>query len=115
MDQPSLCTQSCTPCRGGTPPLARLEIAPLLKQVPAWKLAEDGRSITREWTFADWREAEAFVLSFGRRVGELAEAEGHHPDVAYGWGYVRLTLMTHAIKGLSKNDFVLAAKIDRLA
>lgn len=110
MGQPQLCDLKCVPCRGGMPPLARVEIAPLMKQVPDWKLADDGMSISRAWKFKTYKEAEAFVL----KIGEIAEAEGHHPDIEFGWGYVRVKLWTHAIKGLHKNDFIVAAKIDRL-
>lgn len=110
MEKPQLCDLKCVPCRGGIPPLARVEIAPLLKQVPEWKLADDAMSISRAWTFKTYKEAEAFVL----KIGEVAEAEGHHPDIEFGWGYARVKLWTHAIKGLHKNDFIVAAKIDRL-
>jgi len=110
MDQPQLCDLKCVPCRGGMPPLARVEMTSLLKQVPEWKLADDALSISRAWKFKDYKEAEAFVL----KVGEIAEAEGHHPDIEFGWGYVRIKLWTHAIKGLHKNDFIVAAKIDAL-
>ena len=112
---PQLCDLKCAPCRGGIPPLTREEIAPLLAQVPEWNLSGDARSISRAWAFKNFSEAEALALSFGPKVGALAEEEGHHPDVAYGWGYYRITLMTHAINGLHQNDFILAAKIDRLA
>ena len=110
MDQPRLCDRTCVPCRGGIPPLTSEAIAPLMAQVPAWTLADDGLSIARAWKFKTYKEAEAFVL----KIGEIAEAEGHHPDVEFGWGYARVKLWTHAIKGLHENDFIVAAKIETL-
>lgn len=110
MEQPRLCDLKCVPCRGGIPPLTREEIAPLALQVPEWTLADDATAISRAWKFKNFKEALAFV----NRVGEIAEAEGHHPDIEFGWGYVRIKLWTHAIKGLHANDFIVAAKIDRL-
>jgi len=79
--------------------------------VPAWALTHDATRIERDFKFANFAEAMAFV----NQVGGLAEAEGHHPDIAFGWGYAHLTLTTHKIKGLHENDFIMAAKIDRLA
>lgn len=109
MDQPQLCDLKCAPCRGSIPPLTRDQLAPLLAQVPEWTLAEDALSISRAWKFKDFKQAQEFV----NKVGAVAEAEGHHPDIEFGWGYVRLKLWTHAIKGLHENDFILAAKVDR--
>ncbi len=111
MNQPSqLCDLKCKPCKGGIPPLTREEIAPFAAQVPEWRLAEDALSISRSYAFKNFKEAEAFA----RRVGVIAEEEGHHPHIAYGWSYARLTLQTDAIQGLAENDFILASKIDRL-
>lgn len=75
-----------------------------------WELADDARSIRRSYRFRDFREALAFV----GHVGALAEAEGHHPDLSFGWGYATVSLQTKKIKGLHENDFILAAKIDQL-
>ena len=80
-----------------------------LKQVPGWELFAD-MAISRRFKFKNFKEA----LAFANRVGEIAEAENHHPDIAVGWGYVAITCSTHAIKGLSENDFILAAKINTL-
>jgi 4a-hydroxytetrahydrobiopterin dehydratase len=102
--------KSCEPCRGGVAPLNRAQAELLLPQVSKWRLADDDRSIFRRIAFKNFREALAFV----NQVGELAEAEGHHPDIEFGWGYVNLTLRTHKINGLHENDFILAAKIDHL-
>ena len=103
--------KTCTPCRGGIPPLTRAEAEAYLAETVGWELLEDGHKISRDYRFSDFREA----LSFVDRVGELAEAEGHHPDVAFGWGYATVSLQTKKIKGLHENDFILAAKIDEFA
>jgi 4a-hydroxytetrahydrobiopterin dehydratase len=105
-----LARKSCVPCRGGAPPLSESEIRALLGQTPRWKLEEDGRRLKRAFEFADFMEAMRFV----NRVADVAEAEGHHPDIAIHWNRVELTLWTHKIGGLHENDFILAAKIDAL-
>jgi 4a-hydroxytetrahydrobiopterin dehydratase len=104
---------SCVPCRGGVPTLTPDEILQLQPQVPEWRVVERGgvSRIEREYKFPDFRSAMAFAV----RVGELAEAEGHHPDLHVAWGSVRIETWTHKIHGLHMNDFVLAAKIDELA
>lgn len=81
-----------------------------MAEIPAWTLANDYLSISREFTFKDFKDA----LVFTDKVGALAESEGHHPDIALSWGKVGISLSTHAIGGLSENDFILAAKIDQL-
>jgi 4a-hydroxytetrahydrobiopterin dehydratase len=106
----ALAGKTCTPCKGGVPPLTPQEALALVRQVPRWELREDARSIERTFRFRDFREA----LGFVQRVGELAEAEGHHPDIRFGWGYATVSLQTKKIKGLHENDFIVAAKIDRL-
>jgi 4a-hydroxytetrahydrobiopterin dehydratase len=106
----NLTARTCTPCRGGIPPLTREEAARYLREAPGWELTDEGRKIRRTWRFASFREALAFVQA----VGELAEAEGHHPEIAFGWGHATVELQTRKIKGLHENDFILAAKIDRL-
>lgn len=100
----------CTPCRGGVPPLAREAAERYLGQVPGWTLLDDGRRLERRYRFANFKDALAFI----RKVGELAEAEGHHPDLRFGWGYALVSLQTKKIKGLHENDFIMAAKIERL-
>jgi 4a-hydroxytetrahydrobiopterin dehydratase len=104
-----LAAKTCTPCRGGVPPLARDQAEAYLDQAEGWQLLDDGKRIERRFKFRNFREALAFV----DRVGALAEAEGHHPDITFGWGYATVSLHTHKIKGLHENDFIMAAKINR--
>jgi 4a-hydroxytetrahydrobiopterin dehydratase len=104
-----LAAAHCEACEPGTPPLHEREAAELSAQVPAWE--RDGtRALHREFSFPNFRDAFGFVA----RVALIAEAEGHHPDVELGWGRAAFKLTTHAASGLTRNDFVLAAKIDRL-
>src|SRR3989338_10099168 len=101
-------TKKCIPCEVGTPPMAEDAVKTALLSVPGWELRE-GAKIRREWKFKNFAEAMAFV----NRVAELAEQEGHHPDILiHDWNSVRLEFMTHAIKGLSESDFIMAAKIN---
>ena len=106
----ALDAKTCTPCRGGIPPLDRAAAEALLTQAPGWTLDEGATRITRRFAFPDFASAMTFV----RRVGDIAEAEGHHPDVCFSWGYARVSLQTKKIKGLHENDFIMAAKVDRL-
>jgi 4a-hydroxytetrahydrobiopterin dehydratase len=105
-----LAKQHCEPCEKGTPPLSEQEAASLGSDVPDWE-RDANRTLTRELSFENFRDAFGFVA----RVALLAEAEGHHPDVELGWGRAAFRLTTHASSGLTRNDFVMAAKIDRLA
>jgi 4a-hydroxytetrahydrobiopterin dehydratase len=106
-----LAEKTCTPCRGGVPPLTPEEAEGYRAQAPEWLLLEDATRIERRFRFKDFREAFAFVA----RAAELAEAEGHHPDISFGWGYATVSLRTKKIKGLHENDFIMAAKLDPLA
>lgn len=106
----TLAGQTCIPCKTGTEPLSTVDIAKLLPQIPGWVLADNARSISREYTFSNFKHA----LQFVNKVGVLAEEQKHHPDIALGWGYVRLTLQTHTVNGLHSNDFILAAKINTI-
>jgi 4a-hydroxytetrahydrobiopterin dehydratase len=106
----TLAHRSCTPCRGGVPPLTLEEAERLRAEAPEWQLLDDAHRIERGFSFKNFREA----LTFVERVGALAEAEGHHPDLSFGWGYATVSLRTKKIKGLHENDFIMAAKIDRL-
>ena len=105
-----LAAAHCEACEPGTPPLPESEAADLSAQVPDWE--RDGtRALRREFSFSNFRDAFGFVA----RAALIAEAEGHHPDIELGWGRAGFELTTHAASGLTRNDFVLAAKIDRLA
>lgn len=104
----TLVSKSCVPCEGGVPALTPDEIAPLLGQVSGWSVA-DGKKLTKTYRFPDFAQALAFV----NRAGAVAEAEGHHPDLHLTWGKVGVEVWTHAIGGLSENDFILAAKLDQ--
>ena len=104
-----LSSKTCVPCRGGVPPLGGRELEVLAKQVPAWSVVE-GHHITRGFAFPDFRQA----LNFVNKVGELAEQQGHHPDILLSWGKAEVTSWTHKINGLTESDFILAAKIDEL-
>ena len=107
----NLADKACIPCRSGIPPLEVAVAKQLLSQAPSWTLMDDAHRIERTFRFPDFKGAVAFV----NKVGELAEAEGHHPDIHFGWGYATISMHTHKIKGLHENDFIMAAKINRLA
>lgn len=104
----SLTSKKCSPCEGGIGKLPDAEITKHLAEVTAWHRLGD--TIEKQWKFKNYVEAEAFVV----KVGKIAEEEGHHPDISFGWGYVKVNLTTHGAKGLTLNDFILAAKIDAL-
>ena len=109
-DPGTLASRTCVPCRGGVPPLPAEAAGTLLKELNGeWRIAE-GKRLEREFRFKNFRRA----MSFTQAVGAVAEEQQHHPDLCVGWGYVRVALTTHAIGGLHQNDFILAAKIDRL-
>lgn len=103
-------TAKCTPCeRGGIPmdaPAARKQ----LQNLPGWELAPGAAAISRRFTFKNFRQSLAFV----NKVGEIAESQGHHPDITLGWGYAEILFTTHAIKGLHANDFIMASKVNAL-
>ncbi len=104
-----LAKKECVPCRGGVPPLEGGAIKSFLDQLGNdWKTVDD-HHLEKEYGFKDFRGA----MDFAVKVGELAEAQGHHPDIYLGWGKVKLTIWTHKINGLTESDFVLAAKADR--
>jgi len=107
---PGLAEKTCIPCSGGVPPLNSGEAAQLRRELHSgWQVVND-HHLEREFKFKDFQEA----LKFTNRVGELAEAQGHHPDIYLTWGKVKVTTWTHKINGLTESDFVLAAKIDKL-
>jgi len=104
-----LASKQCVPCRGGVPPLQPKQIRDLLAQVDGWKAVDD-HHIEKSYVFSDFKTA----LEFVNRIGELAEDQGHHPDLLLSWGRVRVEIWTHKIDGLTESDFILAAKTDRL-
>lgn len=105
-----LASKRCKPCEGGVKPFTEAQARFYHAQLSTWDLGSDGASIFREFKFRDFKENLAFV----NKVAEVAEAEGHHPDFEIRWNRLKVTLSTHAIKGLSENDFIMAAKVDRL-
>ncbi len=109
-DMEKLASKSCAPCRGGVPSLTGEQAQELLSALPGWGLAENATRLARRFEFGDFVEAMKFV----NRVADVAEREGHHPDIAIHWNKVDLTLWTHKIGGLHENDFILAAKVNRL-
>jgi len=108
-----LLNKKCKPCEGGIPSLDISEIHKYQKKVDGWDVNKNGKEIyflEKNFKFKN------FVLSqnFINMVGDISENEGHHPDISFGWGYAKILITTHAIEGLSENDFILAAKIDQI-
>jgi len=101
----------CMPCQGGIPPLGSKETSILLNDVKGWELRESATRLYRSFVFDDFKT----TLNFINKVGILAEEEGHHPDMEFGWGYAYITIFTHKIGGLHENDFILAAKINDIS
>ena len=104
-----LASKHCVPCRGGVPALKGKELQELAKQVPAWKVVNE-HHLNRTYEFPDFKTA----LEFVNRVGEVAEQEGHHPNIDFTWGKAAITIYTHKVDGLTESDFILAAKIEKL-
>ncbi|HUC01898.1 MAG TPA: 4a-hydroxytetrahydrobiopterin dehydratase [Candidatus Paceibacterota bacterium] len=100
----------CVPCEGGMPPLDHEYVQKYSAQVPEWNVSGDEKKLSREFTFKDFVQAMKFVNA----VADVAQAEGHHPDIYIFYNKVRFDLTTHAMGGLSENDFILAAKIDQI-
>ncbi len=107
----SLAEKACTPCRGGIPPLTADEAEAYRLHAPEWALLDDATRIERTYRFKNFAQAAAFV----QQAADLAEAEAHHPDISFGWGYATISLRTKKIKGLHENDFIIATKLDRIA
>jgi len=108
-----LANKKCIPCEGGIPAFELSEIHKYLKKIDDWNVLQDDNKnyyIEKEFKFENYINSEEFIL----KVGKLAETEGHHPDISFGWGYAKIKISTHAIKGLAESDFILAAKIDKI-
>ena len=105
-----LARKECVPCKGGVPPLAGQALEALQAQLDgSWRVV-DGHHLEREYRFKNFKQA----LEFTNRVGDMAEAQNHHPDIHLAWGRVRVTIWTHKIDGLTESDFIFAAKADAL-
>jgi 4a-hydroxytetrahydrobiopterin dehydratase len=108
-----LLNKKCVPCEGGTIRFDISEIHKYQKKVDGWDIIQNKKNIyllEKKFTFTDFLKSKDFV----NKVGEISETEGHHPDILFGWGYATINITTHAIEGLSENDFILAAKIDKI-
>ncbi len=108
-----LSEKKCIPCEGGIPAFDQEEIHKYLKKIDGWNVLKDKENnfyIEKQFKFKDYIASEKFIIS----VGKIAENEGHHPDISFGWGYAKIKISTHAIKGLAESDFILAAKIDKI-
>ncbi len=108
-----LLKKKCVPCEGGAVPFNLSEIHKYQKKVDGWDLKKDKKNIfflEKKFIFKNFLESQNFV----NQVGKVSEDEGHHPDISFGWGYAKIIISTHAIQGLSENDFILAAKIDEI-
>ena len=108
-----LLDKKCKPCEGGVAAFNLQEIHKYQKKVGGWNVKPDEKKIfflEKNFRFKNFLESQKFV----NKVGEISEQEGHHPDICFGWGYAKISITTHAIEGLSENDFILAAKIDRM-
>jgi len=105
--------KNCIPCRGGISPFGISEIHKYLKKVDGWdvkKKEDETYFLEKKFTFENFSESQKFV----NQVGDIAEKEGHHPDIMFGWGYALVKIFTHKIKGLVESDFILAAKVDKI-
>ena len=105
--------KKCVPCEGGVMPFDISEIHKYQKKVDGWEIIKNKEEIfflSKKFEFENFLKSQDFV----NEVGKISEKEGHHPDISFGWGYAEIKVTTHAIKGLSENDFILAAKIDRI-
>ena len=105
--------KKCVPCEGGVIPFDISDIHKYQKKVDGWDISKDDKKnffLNKKFNFKNFIESQEFI----NKVGEISENEGHHPDISFGWGYAEIKITTHAIEGLSENDFILAAKIDQL-
>jgi 4a-hydroxytetrahydrobiopterin dehydratase len=107
-----LANKKCLPCEGESIPFDITEIHKYLKKVDGWDIFKNNKNVyflEKKFNFKNFTESQNFI----NKVGEISEKEGHHPDITFGWGYAKIIITTHAIEGLSENDFILAAKIDK--
>ncbi len=105
--------KKCLPCEGGVLPFYISEIHKYQKKVDGWDIVKDEKEIFflyKKFNFKNFLDSQKFI----NNVGKISEEEGHHPDITFGWGYAEIKITTHAIKGLSENDFILATKIDNI-
>ena len=108
-----LLNKKCVPCEGGVIPFDTSEIHKYQKKIDGWEVIKDKKDIfflEKNFKFKNFKDSQKFV----NNVGEISEEEGHHPEIIFGWGYAKVNITTHAIEGLSENDFILAAKIDKI-
>ena len=108
-----LSSKKCVPCQGNIPPFDQSEIHKYLKKIDGWDVKSNQDKsfyLIKEFTFENFFESQSFV----NKIGDIAEKENHHPDISFGWGYCKVKIFTHAIKGLAESDFILAAKIDKI-
>ena len=107
-----LANKNCVPCEGNRPAFDKSQIHKYLKKVDGWDVKNDDGNfyLIKEFSFKNFKESQKFI----NKVGDIAEIENHHPDISFGWGYCKIKIFTHAIKGLAESDFVLAAKIDKI-
>ena len=109
----NLADKKCIPCEGGIPSFDLTEIHKYLKKVDGWDVKNNENEnfyLIKKFIFKNFKDSQNFV----NKVGDLAEAENHHPDISFGWGYCEIKIFTHAIQGLAESDFILAAKIDKI-
>jgi len=108
-----LLNKKCLPCEGGVTPFDISEIHKYQKKVDGWNIVKNEKNIyflEKKFSFKNFLDSQSFV----NEVGKISEEEGHHPEISFGWGYSKINITTHAISGLSENDFILAAKIDKI-
>ena len=108
-----LSNKKCIPCKGDIPPFDKSEIHKYLKKIDGWDVKsnkDQSYYLFKEFSFENFKLSQNFV----NKVGDIAEKENHHPDISFGWGYCKIKIFTHAIKGLAESDFILAAKIDKI-
>jgi len=111
MNKMNLTAKKCTPCQGGVLPMTKDVAEKYLHEAPEWELRDNATRLKRTFKFTNFADA----MTLAQKVGELCEAENHHPDITIGWGYCRVEFQTHKINGLHENDFIMAAKVNHLA